>query len=109
VNVQKTTPRASGAFIKKYRDNPKAIAKYLSEALAKGDAPLVAKAIGAMVRAQGAAAVAQKANQQRESLYKMFKGKNGPALATAIAVLRALDIQLIAKPSGVSIGLKAKK
>jgi hypothetical protein len=38
---------------------------------------------------------------------EMFKGKNGPALATAIAVLRALDIQLIAKPSDVSIGLKA--
>jgi probable addiction module antidote protein len=94
--VRKMTPRAS---IAKYRDNPRAIAKYLNDALRKGDGVLVTKAIGLMVRAQGVAQVSQKAGQRRDSLYRMFDGKSGPALATAIAVLHALDIQLIAKPS----------
>jgi probable addiction module antidote protein len=95
VNVRKT-PKA---FIAKYRDNPRAIAKYLNDALGKGDGVLVTKAIGIMVRAQRVAEVSQKAGQRRDSLYRMFAGKNGPALETAIAVLHALDIQLIAKPS----------
>jgi probable addiction module antidote protein len=98
------TPRA---FVAKYRDNPRAIAKYLNDALVKGDGILVTKAIGMMVRAQGVADVSQKAGQRRDSLYRMFGGNNGPALATAIAVLHALDIQLIAKPL-VEIGPKAK-
>jgi probable addiction module antidote protein len=96
VNVRKMTPKA---FIAKYRDNPKAIAKYLNDALREGDGVLVTKAIGIMVRAQGVAEVSQKAGQRRDSLYRMFDGRNGPALPKAIAVLHALDIQLIAKPS----------
>jgi probable addiction module antidote protein len=104
VNVEKMAPKA---FITKYRDNPKAIAVYLNDALAKGDAVLVTKAIGAMVRAQGTKGVAQRAGQHRESLYRMFSSERGPALGTAMAVLQALDIQLIAEPTA-SCGPKGK-
>jgi len=85
VNVEKMTPKA---LIAKYRDNPKAIAAYLNDALAKGDTALITKAIGAMVRAQDTKGVAQRAGQHRESLYRMFSRERGPVLGTAIAVRR---------------------
>jgi probable addiction module antidote protein len=83
----------------KYRDNPKLIAKYLNDALATGDAGLITKAIGDMVRAQGMSRFSQKVGLRRESLYRSFKGQMGPGFDTVIKVLLALDIQLIAKPS----------
>jgi probable addiction module antidote protein len=38
-----------------YRDDPKAIAKYLNNALSTGDPVQILKAVGDMARAQGAA------------------------------------------------------
>jgi probable addiction module antidote protein len=78
---------------------PRATAKYLNDALETGDPVFITKAIGAMVRAQGAAGVAQKAGELRESLYRMFGGKVSPAFDTAIAVLLALGLQLNVKPA----------
>ena len=108
MNVKKITPKAR-AIIAKYQNNPAAIAEYLNDALLKGDAVRITIAIGDMIRAQGATVVARRAGQHRESLYRMFSSEKGPALATAIAVLQALGIQLIAKPSVLGeLGLKAK-
>ena len=41
------------AFAAKHCDNPRAIAKYLNDALATGDSVLITKAISDMVRAHG--------------------------------------------------------
>jgi probable addiction module antidote protein len=84
----------------RYRDNPKMIAKYLNDALATGDAAVSMKAIGTMVRAQGATRFSQKAGLRREGLYRSFKGN--PGFETVIKVLLALEIQLVAKPSAGS-------
>ena len=98
------------AFNAKYRDNPEAAATYLNKALATGDPVLVTKAIGDMIRAQGMTKVAQKAGKRRDSLYKMFRGEQSATLNAAIAVLQALDIHLIAKPTVLAEpGLRAKK
>jgi probable addiction module antidote protein len=105
VNVRKTKARA---IIAKYQDNPAAIAEYLNDALLKGDAVRITKAIGDMIRAQGTTKVAQKAGKRRDSLYRMFRGEQSATLNAAIAVLQALDIQLTAEPMA-SRGLKAKK
>jgi probable addiction module antidote protein len=104
-------PRANSFEDTKYRGNPKMIAKYLNDALATGDAGLITKAIGDMVRAQGMSRFSQKGGLRRESLYRSFKGQMGPGFDTVIKVLLALDIRLVAKPSAglLSWGLKAKK
>jgi probable addiction module antidote protein len=104
-------PRANSFENTKYRGNPKMIAKYLNDALATGDAGLITKAIGDMVRAQGMSRFSQKVGLRRESLYRSFKGQMGPGFDTVIKVLLALDIRLVAKPSAglLSWGLKAKK
>ena len=94
---KKITPTAA-AFAAKYRDNPRAIAKYLNGALSTGDPVLITKAIGDMVRAQGVAKFAQKAGMRRDSLYRMFNGEMSPTLETVMNALMGLDIQLTAKP-----------
>jgi probable addiction module antidote protein len=102
-------PRASAFDADKYRGNPK-IAKYLNDALATGEAALITKAIGDMVRAQGVTRFSQRAGMRRDNLYRTFKGERRPVFDTVLNVLRALDIQLIAKPGRrpEESGLKAK-
>jgi probable addiction module antidote protein len=95
---KKITPTAE-AFAAKYRDNPRAIAKYLNDALSTGDPVLIRKAIGDMVRAQGVAKFAQKVGLRRDGLYRSFRGEISPAFDTVLKVLIALDIQLTMKPA----------
>jgi probable addiction module antidote protein len=97
VTGKKLTPTAE-AFAAKYRDNPRAIAKYLNDALSTGDPIRIIKAIGAMVRAQGVTRFSQKAGMRRDNLYRTFNGESSPAFDTVVNVLLALDIQLVAKP-----------
>ena len=91
--------RARAFDAAKYRDNPRAIAKYLNDALSTGDPVQLTKAIGDMVRAQGVARVSQKSGIERTSLYRAFRGKANPTIGTILNVLIGLDIQLMAKPS----------
>jgi probable addiction module antidote protein len=98
VTGKKLTPTAE-AFAAKYRDNPRAIAKYLNDALSTGDPVLIKKAIGDMVRAQGVTRFSQKVGLSREGLYRSFRGELRPPFDTVLKVLIALDIQLTMKPA----------
>jgi probable addiction module antidote protein len=98
VTGKKLTPTAA-AFAARYRDNPRAIAKYLNDVLSTGDPLLITKAIGDMVRAQGVTRFSQKAAVRREGLYRTFSGETSPVLDRVMNVLIALDIQLMAKPT----------
>jgi probable addiction module antidote protein len=95
---KKRTPRARAFDPAKYRDDPRAIAEYLNDALSTGDSVVIAKAIGDMVRAQGVTRFSQKAGMRRDNLYRTFNGETNPALDRVIDVLLALDIQLKANP-----------
>jgi probable addiction module antidote protein len=85
----------------KYRDDPKAIAEYLNEALSTKDPFLVTRAIGTMVRSQGMTRFSRKAGMPRDTLYRMFTGEVSPAFDTVLQLLMALDIELIVKPAAV--------
>jgi probable addiction module antidote protein len=95
----------------KYRGKPKIIAEYLNNALMTGDVAIITKAIGDMVRAQGVSRISQKVGLSREGLYRSFGGQMGPGFDTVIKVLLALEIRLVAKPSGRlgGAGLRTKK
>ena len=95
---KKITPTAE-AFAAKYRDNPRAIAKYLNDALSTEDPVIITKAIGDMVRAQGVTRFSQKAGTRRDNLYRTFNGELKPPFATVLKVLIALDMQFSVKPS----------
>ena len=107
---KKTTPRDE-AFAAKYRDDPRAIAEYLNDALSTGDPIRMIKAIGDMVRSQGVTRFSQRAGMRRDSLYRTFNGETRPAFDTVMNVLIALDIQIVAKPGRrlVGLGLKVKR
>jgi probable addiction module antidote protein len=83
----------------KYRDNPRAIAEYLNEALSTEDPFLITRAIRTMVRAQGMTRFSRKAGIPRDSLHGTFTGEVSPAFDTVVTLLIALDIRLVARPS----------
>jgi probable addiction module antidote protein len=85
----------------RYRDDPKAIAGYLNEALSTKDPYLVTRAIGTMVRCQGMTRFSRKAGMPRDSLYRAFTSDDSPAFDTMLRLLMALNIELIAKPAVV--------
>jgi probable addiction module antidote protein len=103
-------PKARAFDVTNYRNNPRAIAEYLTKALSTKDAAVISAAIGDMARAQGATGFAKKAGMGRVSVYKSFGGTSSPAFDLVFKALIALDIQLIAKPAaGLSrAALKAK-
>jgi probable addiction module antidote protein len=87
------------AFEEKHRDHPRAVAKYLNDALSTSDPVLITKAIGDVMRAHGVARLATKAGLRRDSLYRSFNGEMSPAFDTVIKALIALDVRLVAKPA----------
>ena len=83
----------------KYRDDPKAIAQYLNDALSTEDPFLITRAVGTMVRAQGVTRFSRKAGMRRDILTKMFTSEESPAFDTVMKLLITLEIRLIAKPA----------
>jgi probable addiction module antidote protein len=80
-----------------YLDSPGMIAEYLNEALATGDDEIIARALGAVARAQGMSAVAGSAKVSRTNLYRSLKIGGKPELATVMKVLNAIGVRLVAK------------
>ena len=80
---------------------PEEMAAYLEATLeeAKGDAALIAKALGDIARAKGMAQVARDAGLSRESLYKALSGERNPDFDTILRVLEALGLELHAQPA----------
>jgi probable addiction module antidote protein len=93
-------PKARSFDAAKYRDDPRAIAKYLNDALSNGDPVVITKAIGDMVRAQGGTSFSQKSGMERTSLYRSFGGKAKPTFETVLNALIGLDIQFLVKAKG---------
>ena len=78
--------------------NDDEIAFFMSDALATGDAAFVAKALGVVARAKGMAEIASKTGLSREQLYRSFSENGNPTLKSTLAVMKALGIELSAKP-----------
>ena len=92
--MAKTKPFDSAEYL----DSPEMIAAYLTEVLGTDDQALITKAIGAIARSHGMAAVAEKAGLSRENLYRALGGDAKPEFGTVIKVLHALGIDLVAQP-----------
>ncbi len=74
-----------------------AIATFMAEAFASGDAGYIAHALGVVARAKGMAQIASQTGLSREQLYRSFSGNGNPTLKTTLAVMNALGIELTAK------------
>jgi probable addiction module antidote protein len=74
------------------------IAFFMADAFETGDANYIAKALGVVARAKGMTEIAQKTGLSREQLYRSFSERGNPTLKTTLAVMRALGIDMTAKP-----------
>jgi probable addiction module antidote protein len=80
------------------RDNPVAIAKYLTEVLRKNELVPVLIALKNVMRAQNVKAMAENAGLRRDRLYKTFGGDIDPQLGRVIALFEGLDVCLAVNP-----------
>jgi probable addiction module antidote protein len=80
----------------RYLTTPEAQAELLNDALASGNAPYVAQALGVIARARGMAEIAREAGVTREALYKSLSDEGDPRLTTLLGVIRALGVTLSA-------------
>ncbi len=81
-----------------YLDDDTAIATYLSEALAAGDAGHFQEALGTVARSRGMAGFAETSGLGRESLYKAVRPDAHPRFDTVQRVLSALGVHLTVLP-----------
>src|SRR4051812_2400471 len=79
--------------VARFRDNPYAIADYLSAKFEENDREAILQAINRVMRAQNVQAIAREAGLRRETLYRTFKGGN-PLLSSTMALFEALGIRL---------------
>ncbi len=79
-----------------------AIAIFMADALETGDAAYIAHALGVVARSKGMGEIARETGLSREQLYRSFSEKGNPTLKTMLAVMRALGLEMTAKPSQAS-------
>ncbi|MDR1367880.1 MAG: putative addiction module antidote protein [Candidatus Accumulibacter sp.] len=80
-------------------DSEEAIAVFMSEAFRTGDAPYIAHALGVVARAKGIAQIARETGLSREQWYRSLGERGNPTLRTTMAILRALGLEMAAKPA----------
>jgi len=77
----------------------KAVSAFMADAFESGDAGYIAHALGVVARVRGMAAIAKETGLSREQLYRSFSERGNPTLKTTMAVMKALGIDLTAKPA----------
>ena len=79
-------------------DSDEAVAAFMADAFESGDAGYIAQALGVVARARGMGEIARASGLSREQLYRSFSARGNPTLKTTLAVMKALHIDLTAKP-----------
>lgn len=82
-------------------NSDQAIAVFMAAAFATNDPAYVAHALGIVARAKGMAQIARQTGLSREQLYRSFSAEGNPTLRTTLAVMKALGIEISAKPAAV--------
>lgn len=74
------------------------IAAFMADAFESGDAGYIANALGIVAKAKGMTQIAHQTGLSREQLYRSFSEAGNPTLRTTLSVMKALGIDLTAKP-----------
>ena len=84
--------------IAEHLETPAMVAAFISDAFDTGDPAYIAGALGIAARARGMSKVAEDSGLSREQLYRSLSEHGNPKLKTVIKALKALGLQLHAKP-----------
>lgn len=90
----KTTPFDSAEIL----DTPEAIAAYLGDAIASGNAAEFQDALNVVARARGMTEIAKLAGLGRENLYNALRPDAHPRFDTIQRVVSALGVRLTVQP-----------
>jgi probable addiction module antidote protein len=91
-------PRTKRLDPLEYRDNPTAIAQYLTEAFAKNDLRLALEALKAVLQAQNVTALSEVTGLRRDSLYRTLRGKADPLFSRILTLFAGLDVRFAVEP-----------
>jgi probable addiction module antidote protein len=80
-----------------YLETEEDVVAYMTEALASGDAAIVAHALGVVARARGMSRIARETGLSRESLYRALSPDGNPELATVLRIIAAMGLRLTAE------------
>jgi probable addiction module antidote protein len=75
-----------------YRDNPVAIARYLTDALEKNELGRALSAIESVLKAQNVQALSEVTGMRRENLYRMLRGESDPLFSRILRLLDGLNV-----------------
>jgi probable addiction module antidote protein len=78
----------------RYLKSKKAMARYLNQVIAGGDASELAAALGHIARAKGMGEVSDLTGLAREALYKALKANSKPRFETISKVIQALGMRI---------------
>lgn len=81
-----------------YLETAEDIRYYLEAAMEGNDARHIARALGAVARSKGMTEIARQTGLGRQALYTALSENGNPTLATLMAVLDALGLQLAVQP-----------
>ncbi len=81
-----------------YLDSPEAMAAFMDEAFATGNARIVADSLGVIAKSIGMTEIARRSGVSRQNLYDALTGKTTPRLDTFLAVVSAMGLRLSANP-----------
>jgi probable addiction module antidote protein len=82
-----------------YLQSDQSIADFIAAAFETNDPAYIAHALGVVARAKGMTQIAVQTGLSREQLYRSFSAGGNPTLRTTMAVMKALGIELSAKPA----------
>lgn len=75
------------------RDNPAAIAAYLTENLQENDPSRAQAALSLVARAQNVQILARDAGLRRDTLYRTFSGRIDPQISRVLKLLEAMNVK----------------
>ena len=76
------------------RDNPAAIADYLTEIFEKNDLEGILEALNMVMRAQNVLALADSTGMRRDGLYKSFNGTKDTQLSRVLLLFEGLGVRI---------------
>ena len=83
---------------RRFQDKPEAVARHLNRSLKANQLQPVLNALHEILVGQNVAAVARESGMRRDKLYGTFGGTVDPTLSRVLALLRALNVRLVAVP-----------
>lgn len=83
-------------------NSDQAVADFIAAAFGTSDPAYIAHALGVVARAKGMTEIANQTGLSREQLYRSLSAEGNPTLRTTLALMKALGIELSAKPATVN-------